>query len=246
MADDALPGPRPSGPVSRRDLRASHEDRDRIVEILRVAGGDGRLTADELDDRVGAALTARTYGELEALVLDLPAMPGAAMPGTAMPGTGALVPGVPPAPAKELIRIDCGSGSTKRDGPWAVPQRMEVKVTSGSVILDFTRAQLTWPTLQIDADVHSGSLRLVTKPGIVLDTDDLAVRSGVVQVRAPWGDDVPATLRIDVAGKVGSGSIVARPPRRPRRSLWAWMLRRPRPPEPWQLPGGRNELPPAR
>jgi uncharacterized protein DUF1707 len=31
------------------DLRASHEDRDRVVDALRVAGGDGRLTAEELD-----------------------------------------------------------------------------------------------------------------------------------------------------------------------------------------------------
>ena len=35
-----------------------------MVELLRVAAGDGRLTLEELDERVGAALTARTYGEL--------------------------------------------------------------------------------------------------------------------------------------------------------------------------------------
>ena len=64
---------------------------------------------------------------------------------------------------------------------------MEVRIRSGSVTLDFTQAQVTWPTLQIDADVHSGSLTLLTKPGIVLDTDDVAVRSGTVRVKAPWG-----------------------------------------------------------
>jgi hypothetical protein len=56
-----------AGPGARPELRASHEDRDRAVEILRVAAGDGRLTAAELDDRVEAALTARTSGELAAL-----------------------------------------------------------------------------------------------------------------------------------------------------------------------------------
>jgi hypothetical protein len=228
MADDAAPAAR-SG-----DLRASHEDRDRIVELLRVSAGDGRLSMDELDERVGAALTARTYGELEALVTDLPASPG--------PVTGV------PARPKELVRIDCGSASTKRDGRWAVPQRMEVRVHSGSVTLDFTQAHVTWPTLQIDADVHSGSLKLITKPGIVLDTDDVTVRSGAVKVKVPWGHDVPATLRIDVSGKIGSGSITARPPRGPRRSLWEWLLRRPRHPAPWELPSGRSayELPPGR
>jgi hypothetical protein len=42
------------------------------VEQLRVAAGDGRLTADELDHRLETALTARTYGELAALTADLP------------------------------------------------------------------------------------------------------------------------------------------------------------------------------
>ena len=55
------------------ELRASHEDRDRVVDTLRTAGGDGRLTAEELDARVERALSARTQGELAALVADLSA-----------------------------------------------------------------------------------------------------------------------------------------------------------------------------
>ncbi len=56
-----------------RNLRVSHEDRDQVAEQLSVAAGDGRLTADELDQRLETALTARTYGELEVLLADLPA-----------------------------------------------------------------------------------------------------------------------------------------------------------------------------
>ena len=232
---DAQPDVRARDVNPRNDLRASHEDRDRIVELLRVSAGDGRLSIDELGERVEAALTARTYGELEGLVADLPATPGTAA-------------GAPTAKPKETVRIDCRSGSAKRDGRWAVPQRMEVRVHSGSVTLDFTQAQVSWPTLQIDAEVRSGTLTLITKPGIVLDTDDVAMRSGAIKVKAPWGDDVPATLRIDVAGKVGSGSITARPRRAPRRSFWDWLRRRPRPPAPWELSAGRSpyELPPGR
>jgi hypothetical protein len=237
---EALPEPRreehPAESVDpRRDLRASHEDRDRIVELLRVAAGDGRLSIDELDERVEAALTARTYGELEGLVADLPATPGA-------------VAGVPARKPKEMVRIDCGSGTMKRDGRWAVPQRMNVKVRSGAVTLDFTQAEVTWPTLQIDAEVHSGRLLLLTKPGLVVDADEVAVQSGVVKVKVPWGHDVPATLRIDVSGRVQSGTITARPPRSPRRSFVDWLLRRPRLPQPWELPAGSQpyELPPGR
>jgi hypothetical protein len=81
-------------------------------------------------------------------------------------------------------------------------------------------------SLQIDAEVRSGNLTLVTKPGIVVDTDDVAIRSGNVKVRTPWGHDVPVTLRIGVSGKVGSGNITARPP---RRTFWQWLRRAPRP-----------------
>ena len=216
MADN-VPALRPDGdPEPSRELRASHEDRDQVVELLRTAAGDGRITAEELDERIEAALTARTYRELAVLTTDLPAVPGARMPATAGP---------PPEP-KEVVRLDCRSGEIKRKGPWVVPQRMQVRVTSGHVLLDFTDAVITQPTLQIDAEVSSGSLTLITKPGIAVDADDVAIRSGHVNVREPWGSSVPVRLRVEVSGKVGSGSMRARPP---RRTFWQWLLRRPRP-----------------
>jgi hypothetical protein len=205
------------GELARSELRASHEDRDRVVEVLRVSAGDGRLTAEELDERLELAMTARTYGELAKLVTDLPA-------------AGVLGP-VPSAPAtapkaKEVVRIDCRSGQVKRDGPWVVPERMEVKVTSGHVMLDFTQATITHGTLRIDLEVRSGHVRLRTKPGIVVDTDDVVIRSGHVNVRAPWSPDTPVRLRIEVAGRVGSGHFNAGPP---HRSFWAWLTRKPKP-----------------
>jgi hypothetical protein len=202
----------PAQPLARDQLRASHQDRDRVVEILRVAAGDGRLTPEELDERLEAALTARTFAELAALTTDLPAVPGAA-------ADAAL-----PEP-KDLVRIDCHSGSTKRDGRWVVPQRMEVRVTGGEVTLDFTEALVMQPTLRIDAEVLGGRLKLVTKPGIVVDTDDVTVQSSAVRIRAPWGPDVPVTLRVEVSGMVNGSQLTARPPRRP---FWQWLLRRPR------------------
>lgn len=46
----------PAGRRGDGELRASHADRDTVVEQLRVAGGDGRLTPEELDERLEAAL----------------------------------------------------------------------------------------------------------------------------------------------------------------------------------------------
>src|ERR1700685_3182988 len=73
--------------VAGEELRASHADRDQVAELLRVAAGDGRLPAEELDDRLELALTARTYAELAALTVDLPATPGSAV---VPPGAGAV------------------------------------------------------------------------------------------------------------------------------------------------------------
>jgi hypothetical protein len=193
------------------ELRASHEDRDRVAEILRIAAGDGRLTAEELDQRLEAALTARTQRELAALTVDLPATAGSA---------GASGPAPKP---KDLVRIFTESGTARREGEWVVPQAMELQVTSGTVVLDFTRAVITAPVLKIRAQVRSGSVRLVTRPGIVVDTDEVAVRSGTTRVKAPWGSDVPVALRVEVSGLVGSGTLTARPP---RRTFWQWLLRR--------------------
>ena len=249
MADESS-APQPGGDLTPRDerevtprdepvpggagLRASHDDRDRAVEMLRVAAGDGRITAEELDERVGAALTARTYGELAALISDLPAAPGS------LP----LVPGSPagaaPAP-KDLVRIECDTSNARRDGPWLVPRRLEVRVNLGNVTLDFTEAVISWPSLEIDADIQTGSLVLVTAPGILVSTDDLAINTSTVKVDTPWGPEAPVRFRIDVSGRVSIGTITARPPRparRPRRSFWQWLLRR-RPEQP-ALPPGRR------
>jgi hypothetical protein len=205
----------PGSEVARSELRASHDDRDRVVELLRVSAGDGRLTADELDERLELAMTARTYGELAKLVADLPAA-----------GSVPTAPATPAVRAKDVVRIDTHSGHTKRDGPWVVPQRIEAQIHSGELRLDFTQAVITQPSLQIDADVHSGRIILITKPGIVVDTDDVAVRSGQVRIRTPWGSGVPELLRIEVTGKVGSGHFIARPP---HRTFWQWLTRQPRP-----------------
>ena len=211
MAGEVTPRGSGDEQLPAREFRASYEDRDRVVETLRLAAGDGRLSADELDQRIETALTARTYGELAALTKDLP---DAAGPAAA-------------AEPKDLVRIDVTSARTQRDGRWVVPKRMEIKVGSGSVRLDFTEAVITQATLAIDVELNSGSLLLITKPGIVVDADDISVRSGSVKVEPPG--EAPTVLRIQVAGKVGSGRVKARPPRPPRRTYWQWLLRRPKP-----------------
>jgi uncharacterized protein len=59
----------------RGHLRASDADRERVVDTLKAAFVQGRLTKEELGMRTGLALESRTYGELTAITADIPARP---------------------------------------------------------------------------------------------------------------------------------------------------------------------------
>jgi hypothetical protein len=197
-----------SDPGGQPELRASHDDRERAAEIIRIAAGDGRLTADELDERLEKALTARTTGELATLTADLPAAGGQA--GLAQP--------------KDVVAIECMGGNARRVGDWVVPRRMEISAIGGNVKLDFTEAVITGPTLHVDATVRGGNLIVVTRPGLEVDTDGVTVIGGNVRSRPARGPKQPVVLRVELTGQNWGGNVVVRPRRRPP---WQWLLRRP-------------------
>lgn len=70
-------------------LRAGHADRDQTVNVLKAAFVQGRLARDEFEQRLGQALTSRTYADLRAVTADLPA------------GLVPPAPPAPPAPARD-------------------------------------------------------------------------------------------------------------------------------------------------
>lgn len=208
MSGDVPPAGRPGD----GEFRASHADRDLVVEQLRLAAGDGRLTAEELDERLQAALTARTYRELAVLTADLPAsdqQPGAAAP-----------------KARDLVRFNQRGGNVVRSGRWTVPASIEATVAGGNVKLDLTEALISYPTLAIDAEVRGGNLILVVKPGIVVDVNDMTVVGGHVRFGAGADRPAPVTLQVELSGQVRGGNVVVR---LPRRSFWQWLTRQPRP-----------------
>ena len=206
----------------KRNLRVSHEDRDQVAEQLRVAAGDGRLTADELDERLETALAARTYGELEVLLADLPASPGTRS--------------APVAEAKDLVALKITHGMIKRDGPWVVPRRMTVEARHGNVLIDFSTAVISQPTLDLAISTGHGNVVLTVPPGVVVDTDNLAIGHGNIVQRVRRDSDIPVKLLVTVSGNLRHGNLVVRSARTgPRRSLWDWLLRRP-PQAPRELP----------
>ena len=177
------------------EVRASHADRDRTVDVLRVAAGDGRLTLEELDERLETALSARTVGELAVLTADLAAAAG--------PVSGE---------AEDVLRIRQEGASTRRGDGWVVPRRLEIRSAWGEVTLDFTDAVITHDTLDIDLDLRTGALKLLTRPGVVVDTGGLGMNYSEIKARRPV--DAPVLLRIRITGEIHHGQVVVRPPRR--------------------------------
>ncbi|MEV2267418.1 DUF1707 SHOCT-like domain-containing protein [Nonomuraea africana] len=124
--------------TDRARLRAGDSDRDRVAQILRNAVGEGRISTDELGERLDRAYAARTCGELDGIVADLPS-------------TDAH----PPAP--DILRLSTGwARSVKQVGHWVVPPRIEVECGWGTVRINFMRAHC--PHREISMDVRCDSL----------------------------------------------------------------------------------------
>ena len=75
-------------------LRASHADREQVIDTLKTAFAEGRLDKNGLDTLAGQAFTSRTYAELAALTADIPAGPAAAPPPPRKPARAQAGPSV--------------------------------------------------------------------------------------------------------------------------------------------------------
>jgi hypothetical protein len=173
------------------EVRASDADRDRVLDLLRAAVGDGRLTADEFSERMEAALSARTLGALAVLTADL-----------GHPGVAAR--------AEEVVRIDQKYGSVQRTGRWVVPRRLELRLSWCDVTLDFTEAVIVEDTLLVEVDMRGGALVMVTRPGVVVDAGSLTVRYTDVNVRSGGEPGVPVVLRVRLTGRMKYGHVEVR------------------------------------
>jgi Domain of unknown function (DUF1707) len=200
----------PADPPSSPALRASDADRDRVIEVLRAAVADGRLDQAEFDERLDAALTARTMDALAPLTADLIAAPGSG---------GALtlpLAGTPAEPAAELLTINERHGSVRRDGRWTLPRRLALHTVWCDVMLDLTSAVRSGPELVIELQVRGGDVELVLAPGMVVDANELSVRHTNLAISRDAGDNTPETLCVRLVGRMKHGRISTRwqaPPR---------------------------------
>jgi hypothetical protein len=101
-------------------MLAAAADRERTIDVLKAAFGEGRLSKDEFDSRSARVLAARTYGDLAALVADLPAGPA----GPVMPYHGGYYPpmvNVQPTSGLAIGSMVCGIAEVFTLGFAAIP-----------------------------------------------------------------------------------------------------------------------------
>jgi DUF1707 SHOCT-like domain len=151
------------------ELRVSDADREQVAESLRHAAGEGRLTVDELGERLDAAYAARTRADLERLTADLPAEPGAGS--TARP-----LPVVPGGGGTRWI-ISIMSGHPRR-GRWrAGPKVININFWGGSQ-LDFNDAELSAARTEVVVIAIMGGAEIWVPDGLDVEVSQFALMGG--------------------------------------------------------------------
>jgi hypothetical protein len=146
-------------------MRASDQERDATVQRLQVAFAEGRLADGEFDERMRAALSARTHGDLDVLLTDLPTATAPVAPRQAGPVTG-------PKPGKWAVAYKRG---IRHAGRWRVPGTFRTLVYKGSGELDLRAAELTEPITTIVAVAYKSDIEIIVPPGIRVEVNGLGV-----------------------------------------------------------------------
>jgi hypothetical protein len=150
------------------ELRASDADRERAADTLRRAAGLGRLTMEELDERLNAAYEARTRAELERLVVDVVAEADEA-PTHRMPvrrGEGG---------AKWLVSI---MGGSDRRGRWRLSERVTAVNIMGGSDLDLNDAELAEEHVELTVFSLMGGSDIYIPDGLNVEVSDFAFMGG--------------------------------------------------------------------
>jgi hypothetical protein len=177
-------------------------DRERVVARLNTAVGEGRLTLGEFEDRVTGVLAARTYGEIEPYVADLPIV---AQQAVAQSTGGA--------------ELSARGSSLRRRGRWVVPAEMRIVGLGSSIQLDFTEAVMTSSVVHIDIDLRGSSLRMTVPEGSSVDLGAAALTGSSAKVKRLSEYATPGQLgtHFVITGSLVGSSAKAAPPSR----FWA-------------------------
>lgn len=177
-ASDQAPG--------QAGLRASDTDRERAAAVLQAATADGRVSAEELEERLEKVYTAKSRGELAAVVQDLQAAMPTARP-TAAKDVGVLA-------------------SFSRDGRWVVGEEYRGTAVISSGVIDLREAEFTGPETTIRVNSWVGTVYVVVPENVEVHIAGRGILGSFRQDRP--GTDFAASHRVNVTGTAVLGNVL--------------------------------------
>ncbi len=165
-----------------------------MVNVLQKAIGHGLLSLDEFTERTDRALAAKTRGELNAVLVDLPG----------------LTHTDPDSPVREKpVELRANMATLKRDGNWTVPRELVIYNRLGSTVLDFSEATIAHAEVRIKLNCGGGTVKIVLPERASVVTDEVRMTAGSVKDKVGGG---PGRPRFILSGSVTAGSLVIRRP----------------------------------
>ncbi|WP_084957839.1 DUF1707 SHOCT-like domain-containing protein [Thermoactinospora rubra] len=176
-------------------VRASDAEREAVVEQLKQASVEGRLTLAELTERTEAAYSAATHAQLALLTQDLPA--------------AGAVPRVPaPAEPRKRRWFVAVMGDSKRRGKWRVDQGLGAVAVMGDVVLDLREAEVLGNSVDIVATAVMGDVKIIVPDGVDVELDGVAFMGDkkIDVMEAAPGMDVPV-VRVKAFAVMGDVKV---------------------------------------
>jgi hypothetical protein len=195
---DNPPGRRDTAGVADEnapELRVSDADREHAATALREHLAQGRLTLDELAERLDRTYAARTRGELDAISADLPVERRAA----------------PPAKRARRYLVAIMSG-VERSRRWRLAARTTVLAIMGGAHLDLRGAEIDGPEATISCFAFMGGVDIVVPEGTDVEVSGFGLMGGVAdEVR---GEPRPGMPSLHVRAFAVMGGVAVRSAKR--------------------------------
>ncbi len=205
----------PPAVPDKGNLRASDADRERVADILREAAGDGRLTMEELDERLDAVYAAKTYAELEPITKDLPTTGSAPVqaPAPVPPGDTHRYGGVPT--SSHAIAV---LGGFERSGDWVVPEKFSAVAVLGGGEIDLRQARFAQPSVTIDAVAILGGIEIIVPEDATVHVTGVGILGGFEHGASGDGKQGGPQIFITGVAIMGGVEVKRRPPKKCKRT----------------------------
>ncbi|MFJ9621581.1 DUF1707 domain-containing protein [Streptomyces sp. NPDC101181] len=192
-------------------MRASDAERERIAELLREAVAEGRLEMDEFEQRLESAYKARTHGELEPLVQDLPA------PGSAVTPAGSSAPAPLRGSAANWPARIGGTATSRggfafwggfsRKGRWTVGRKFTAFAMWGGGEIDLREAHFEDRETVIRCITIMGGLHVTAPPELNVDVRGVGIMGGFGEGSSEESEPAPDAPYVRITGLALMGGV---------------------------------------